>query len=33
MIDKIIKLAVEEDLGLGDITSDNIFSPADTSKA
>jgi nicotinate-nucleotide pyrophosphorylase (carboxylating) len=25
MIDAIIKLAVEEDLGLGDITSDNIF--------
>jgi nicotinate-nucleotide pyrophosphorylase (carboxylating) len=33
MIDKIIKLAVEEDLGLGDITSDNIFSPSDKSKA
>jgi nicotinate-nucleotide pyrophosphorylase (carboxylating) len=33
MIDKIIELAVEEDLGLGDITSDNIFSPQDKSKA
>jgi nicotinate-nucleotide pyrophosphorylase (carboxylating) len=29
MIDEIIKLALEEDLGLGDITSDNIFSPDD----
>lgn len=33
MIDEIIKLAVEEDLGLGDITSDNIFSPKSKSKA
>lgn len=33
MIDKIIELAVEEDLGLGDITSDNIFSPSDKAVA
>jgi len=33
MIDKIIELAVEEDLGLGDITSDNIFEPTDKAKA
>lgn len=33
MTDKIIELAVEEDLGLGDITSDNIFEPADKAKA
>jgi len=33
MIDEIVKLAVEEDLGLGDITSDNIFKPSDKSKA
>ncbi|WP_428898564.1 nicotinate-nucleotide pyrophosphorylase (carboxylating) [Parelusimicrobium proximum] len=32
MVDKIIKLALEEDLGLGDITSDNIFPPAHTAK-
>jgi len=33
MIDEIVKLAVEEDLGLGDITSDNIFSSQDKSVA
>jgi len=33
MIDKIIKLALEEDLGLGDITSDNIFSDGDLASA
>lgn len=33
MIEKIIELAVEEDLGLGDITSDNIFNKKDTSTA
>lgn len=33
MIDKIIELALEEDLGLGDITSDNIFTAEDKSKA
>lgn len=33
MTDKIIELAVEEDLGLGDITSDNIFSETDKAKA
>lgn len=33
MTDKIIELAVEEDLGLGDITSDNIFGPAHKAKA
>jgi nicotinate-nucleotide pyrophosphorylase (carboxylating) len=33
MIDEIIKLAVREDLGLCDITSENIFSPKDKSKA
>lgn len=33
MIDKIIELAVEEDFGLGDITTDNIFSETDTAKA
>jgi len=33
MIDKIIKLAFEEDLGLGDITSDNIFSDGDMASA
>lgn len=33
MIDKIIKLALEEDLGLGDITSDNIFTPENTAAA
>lgn len=31
--DKIILLALEEDLGLGDITSDNIFTPADGARA
>jgi len=29
MIDKIIRLAVEEDLGAGDITSENIFAASD----
>ncbi|MBQ4494111.1 MAG: carboxylating nicotinate-nucleotide diphosphorylase [Elusimicrobiaceae bacterium] len=33
MIDKIIQLAIEEDMGLGDITSDNIFSEKDKSTA
>ena len=33
MIDKIMELAVEEDLGLGDITSDNIFGACDKAKA
>lgn len=33
MTEKIIKLALEEDLGLGDITSDNIFTPADKAYA
>ncbi len=33
MTDKIIELAIEEDLGLGDITSDNIFTPKDTAEA
>ena len=33
MIDPIIKLAVDEDCGLGDITSDNIFSLQDKCKA
>lgn len=33
MIDKIIQLALEEDLGLGDITSDNIFTPQNQAKA
>lgn len=33
MIDKIIALALEEDMGLGDITSDNIFSEKDKSSA
>lgn len=33
MIEKIIQLALEEDLGLGDITSDNIFTPQDRAKA
>ncbi|MCL2888727.1 MAG: carboxylating nicotinate-nucleotide diphosphorylase [Elusimicrobia bacterium] len=33
MIDKIIVLALEEDLGLGDITSDNIFSDGDMASA
>ena len=31
--DKIIQLALEEDLGLGDITSDNIFTPQDRARA
>lgn len=33
MIDKIIELALQEDMGLGDITSDNIFSEKDKSTA
>ena len=33
IIEKIIQLAIEEDLGLGDITSDNIFSPQDRARA
>lgn len=33
MIEKIVQLALEEDLGLGDITSDNIFTPQDRAKA
>lgn len=33
MIDKIIALAIEEDMGLGDITSDNIFTEKDKSTA
>ena len=33
MIEKIVKLALEEDLGLGDITSDNIFTPQDRARA
>lgn len=33
MIDKIIQLALEEDLGLGDITSDNIFTPENQAAA
>ena len=33
MIDQIIKLALEEDMGLGDITSDNIFTQKDKSTA
>ncbi|MDR1123027.1 MAG: carboxylating nicotinate-nucleotide diphosphorylase [Elusimicrobiota bacterium] len=33
MTDAIIKLAVEEDFGLGDITSDNIFTARDKCKA
>lgn len=33
MIDELIKLALAEDLGLGDITSDNIFSPEDKATA
>ena len=33
MIEKIVQLALEEDLGLGDITSDNIFSAQDRAKA
>lgn len=33
MIEKIIQLALEEDLGLGDITSDNIFTPQDRARA
>ncbi len=31
--DKIVQLALEEDLGLGDITSDNIFTPQDRARA
>jgi nicotinate-nucleotide pyrophosphorylase (carboxylating) len=33
MTEEIIKLAVAEDAGLGDITSENIFTPQDKSKA
>ncbi|MDR0953220.1 MAG: carboxylating nicotinate-nucleotide diphosphorylase [Elusimicrobiota bacterium] len=33
MIEKIIKLAVEEDAGLGDITSENIFTSKDKAQA
>ncbi|MDR0291905.1 MAG: carboxylating nicotinate-nucleotide diphosphorylase [Elusimicrobium sp.] len=33
MIEKIIVLALEEDLGLGDITSDNIFTEEDKASA
>lgn len=33
IIEKIIQLAIEEDLGLGDITSDNIFTPQDRARA
>jgi nicotinate-nucleotide pyrophosphorylase (carboxylating) len=33
MTDEIIKLAVEEDCGLGDITSENIFGPEDRASA
>ena len=33
IIEKIIKLALEEDLGLGDITSDNIFTPQNRARA
>ena len=33
ILDKIIELALEEDLSLGDITSDTIFSPQDQAVA
>lgn len=33
ILDKIIELALEEDLSLGDITSDTIFTPADKARA
>lgn len=33
ILDKIIELALQEDLSLGDITSDTIFNPADTARA
>ncbi len=33
IIDKIVQLALEEDLGLGDITSDNIFTQQDRARA
>lgn len=33
IIEKIIQLALDEDLGLGDITSDNIFTPQDRARA
>ncbi len=33
IIEKIIQLAIEEDLGLGDITSDNIFTTQDRARA
>lgn len=33
IVEKIIQLALEEDLGLGDITSDNIFTAQDRARA
>jgi len=33
ILDKIIELALQEDLSLGDITSDTIFAPSDTALA
>ena len=33
ILDKIIELALTEDLSLGDITSDTIFTPADGARA
>ncbi len=33
ILDKIIELALEEDLSLGDITSDTIFTPANRARA
>lgn len=33
ILDKIIELALEEDLSLGDITSDTIFTPTDKARA
>ena len=33
IIEKIIQLALEEDIGLGDITSDTIFTPEDRARA
>ncbi len=33
IIDKIVRLALEEDMGLGDITSDNIFTRDDFARA
>jgi len=32
-IDKLIELSIEEDLGLGDITTDSIIDPHQVSKA